>query len=495
MKSDYTVELKNHYFSSDKKDIERWAISGAEALEYLPSEDNRFTLDFFGSRCVDCGQNIVFEVDKNTKRIWVVNESCSQPNGIDVIEFELNVPSGRMVFANDLRSWFPVANRYNINEPHGLLKTSQTYAEAGMAHAFVGNSTPDIYQITNTNLFIGYKSKKIRAKKLGDICTDLWWYSVADFETLKQRFSAITPNLDFNKYINTRCHLATVKPGVYKFKHSMHAVYKRYDGNFRGAFAEISWVREPDTTEKDIETFSDKNFTAGQVIIESLISHPSLYFKRESATIAKQNITDDPIVNNLLYEVASLRVSGKEDPNSPIAVIERQTTDQDKYNYILNRLPKNKLEAACQRVADNILCVSGTGIDWHENGWGCDGSLSPNTPDLTIPLFDKRYSWMFSPFSPLCYLVGTAEDEWGLRDTPKHFNESFQYLAFNMLYSIIKYGIEPFDTDAKTVERAKQTETFAKEVLQKLVAKYPDNVPDFVKPLLDAGTCGVGVVD
>jgi hypothetical protein len=156
--------------------------------------------------CGECGERVdiwwtgeMFEIKPhNRQRKYVADNSpCSESGGIKDYSVEIDVPSGRLVFANDFRRFVPEADkdRY-VNYNSEIKLTVQDYAESNMFHAFVGNSCPSVYvdmfDIINVgNMFdpdeeMGMENFDL-GKHKGSICTDLWWFSATDYEYLKKR--------------------------------------------------------------------------------------------------------------------------------------------------------------------------------------------------------------------------------------------------------------------------------------------------------------------
>ena len=263
---------------------------------------------------------------------------------MDYIEFELNVPSGRLVIANDLRTWFPTDGDHNINTREGLVAQTLDYAMAGFACGFVGNTCPSVYKEGDA-LIIGDWPEFIDdpdyegpiwdmefienpeacpwGEMVGYVTTDLWWYSLADYEDLRRRFAHYTPDLDFEK---CSLHVVDVKPGVYRFRHTLDVA--RYTD--APVFAAVEWVREPDAGGRDpLEEDKAKAWTAAEILIQHVLNHPSLYLRRY-----------DPALKWSVQEA------------------------DDWYSASLD-LRREALAAA----ADHVLCVIGNGDEWHPNGF------------------------------------------------------------------------------------------------------------------------------
>lgn len=181
--------------------------------------------------CGECGEQVdiwwtgdVFEFTPHTKNHTYVKDApaCSESGGIKDYAVEIDVPSGKLVFANDFRPFVPEAgkDRY-VNYNSEIKKTVLDYAESNVLHAFVGNSSPgvfvdmfDIITVGNT----GYDNDDNPILDLGDgrgsICTDLWWFSAADYQYLKKRGAEQKiSDEELDKWIEVTLD---VKPGRYR---------------------------------------------------------------------------------------------------------------------------------------------------------------------------------------------------------------------------------------------------------------------------------------
>lgn len=210
--------------------------------------------------CGECGELISFET--NGIEVRCAN-LCPYPHGLPAYEIELNVPSGKFVVANDLRPYFPIIGDYNVNKTICCKQTSDKYAQAGMAHMNVGNTCPGMFRINDGSFVIGTVRKQNPVKGsrcVAGICTDLWWYSIADYDQFLIRAKR-KPNNDEQ--------IVICKPGVYRFKHQYHLVrdncYNRAD-----VYSFIDWVRKPDPVRDFQGEWMSLNFTAGQILRDKL---------------------------------------------------------------------------------------------------------------------------------------------------------------------------------------------------------------------------------
>lgn len=187
------------------------------------------------------------------------------------IEFELNVPSGSMVFSDSLPG-FRIFGDFDVNTKDGLIRQTMAMARIGCAHGFVGNSYPGVYRIDDKTLVVANvpfnedtgEPQNYPGEFLGTIITDLWWYSFADGDEYNRRCDAKKGDVTKIK----------VLPGVYKFSHLL-PLKREYGKPY--VHATITWIREADPLEDYLKEFREKNFTAGQVIAHELKRWPDLY--------------------------------------------------------------------------------------------------------------------------------------------------------------------------------------------------------------------------
>jgi len=343
--------------------------------------------------CFTCGEESDFETNGLVLR---AKNTCPYPNGIP-LTFELNVPSGVMIVANDLRSHFDFAGDYNVNTAIGCVKTTKAMEAVGCAHAAVGNSCPGVYK-TGEDTFViarvGYDektNKEIEPKgvRVAGIVTDLWWYSIVDADEFEKRGCE-------GQYDDDRVE---VRPGVYRFTHLTHLHHEENDYSEPFIYTSIEWVRPPDPVRDYQAESANKNFTAGQVIYNSMQTYPTLY-------------------------------DG---------------------------------EDAVQKAADHIFCVYGGGGDWHPNGFvQYDPDMSPDAPEIDIPVFDKAYRWYpLSEHSALCRAAGIG-------DYAIHLNPSFLALALNIIHCILTHGSESLHPDIHD-----NNQEIARKCLEGLNKRYP----------------------
>ena len=196
-----SVEANGHRFwrlkkDATKRDLEFYSLSkiGKEKLTALlavlndqssgPLPESISLGEGSFSECSECGDYVELLTDGRT----ILARSACQCPPEGPIEFELNVPSGRIVVANDLRDLFDVPGDFDINHRLGTIKQTLAMARIGCAHGFVGNSCPGVYRVDENTLAIASvpvdddTDEPINppGERVGGICTDLWWYSIVD---------------------------------------------------------------------------------------------------------------------------------------------------------------------------------------------------------------------------------------------------------------------------------------------------------------------------
>lgn len=210
--------------------IDWFSIEFKEGYGLVPSKafPERFSY-FIYEHCGECGEQIEFMYDGET--IYVVHKDstdltkpCTAAGGIGSYKCTLDVPSGQIVFANNLRSLVPEANkdRY-VNFNSEIKLSSLDYAEHGVSYGFTGNTCPSVIQKGNT-IVIGNDNWEdsdrlpiIKGKEIGSICTDLWWYCAMDYD-LFHRLAKEKEWSDERIKRTIEC-VATVEKGTYEVTH------------------------------------------------------------------------------------------------------------------------------------------------------------------------------------------------------------------------------------------------------------------------------------
>lgn len=410
---------------------------------------------YHSAECPYCGEDDL-GVETNGKVLRIVG-ACSKPEGLPPNEFELNVPSGKLVVANDLRELFPVMGDHNINALRGLRATAQDYAAAGMAHAFVGSSCPALYALPGDQLkvakaspdeywdgkqYVKYKRKpkfkgeQLAGTRLAGICTDLWWYSICDYDEFVRRCTHFADCIESAEdpvvaaLENWGCKVVDVRPGVYRFRHDDEADRDPSKGEV--LFTLIERVRDPDPVRDFLSEHLTREVTAGQYVQRSVAKYPSLYTNRGRSK----------------------------------GVTWADLTDEEK-------------EHAWQRVANHLFCTNGNGVDWHERGFPKE-AIPAGTPDIPVPagMFRRQCHWypMSEGYAAVLDAAGITLDGKRSRGDCPALAPSFAKLAFQVLESMISFGVAPHDNaTGRDVKGARRVMVLALRAYRALGEKYPEH--------------------
>lgn len=430
-----------------------WAMTKEEAEAILQAPENLLDrwvpVDIsefrFSLRDCFCGEG-AFAFETNGKVVRIVGAPCKFPDGLPPNEWELNVPSGKLVVANDLRELFPLAedDDFDVNTNLGCRQTASAYAAIGMSHAFVGNTCPGVYRCKDGTYKIANEPSEDRwddekkeyvpidpkpefdGERVAGICTDLWWYSICDHEEFKRRCKRFKQRKrDFS------IEIVDVEPGVYRFRHN-----DREDdgGPDETIYTKFERVRPPDPIKDHIAAYEDVDVNPHAYVQAQAARWPSLYGKVK-------------------------RRGGSKDEPVPWA----ELTEEERL-------------FAWRRVADQTFCAIGAGVGWHEKGFPT-AKVDPSVPDVEPPSFREQCHWY--PFSK----------PYGGLFEPKVLTPSFAKLAFRVLESVISFGTDVHDSErCREVIYVRKRMLLAVERYRELMKQYPKEAdPEYVDWLSQEG--------
>jgi hypothetical protein len=144
--------------------------------------------------CATCDEYPSFsvEVDEAGEPVKLVaKNACGLTEGVPMV-IELAVPSGKIIVTDSLRPVFDF-DLLNYNSKAGQAEAQQIMAAQGCAFGPVGNSSPSLVRIggaeSNSYVISNFDEELepgddgyFAGEKLASICTDLWAYSIADFD-------------------------------------------------------------------------------------------------------------------------------------------------------------------------------------------------------------------------------------------------------------------------------------------------------------------------
>lgn len=364
--------------------------------------------------CPYCGQRL--RLGFNGRGLVVLNDSCPYPDGL-VTEWELNVPSGKILVANDLREWFPISEKHNINVFLGCHLTTLAYAGIGMSHGFVRNTWPSVYW-EETRFVIGNYHEELWdgedmvenpepcpwEASVADICTDLWWYSICDSDEFERRREHYTPSVAMKDLLE-QITVVDVRPGVYRFRQEQGI--DRDAGIVKHATFE--WVREPDPVRDYLKEEREKSCSAVEALIEACLSWPTVYLGLSSL---------DPKAEDRANVFKVWQAMGAEERMHAMA-----------------------------RAADHYMCVIGSGVEWHEKGFPRN-TISEDAKSLAaefdeVPAFVGQMHWypISAGYGGLCLGAG-VRGEYTRDQAPLHLAPDFVKLALNICQNAIRFGEE-----------------------------------------------------
>jgi hypothetical protein len=226
-------ESNGHRVSNDDKG------RTVQVLSLQVGEETHLHLDRsrMSYSCWQCGAFIDPEV---TAEVVRVKTTCPVPaDGITSVIL-LEVPSGKIVVDDDMRPMFSGFDHdgfASYNSVLGQHQVIEAFAEDGCAFGPVGNSCPglwkvgeDAYQIArmpygddeDAEDFDEPRPVPADAQRLAGICTDLWAYSIVDFDEWVRRGGdpEDMPNI---------AEIVEIPAGTYEFTH--HSGELGFDGD------------------------------------------------------------------------------------------------------------------------------------------------------------------------------------------------------------------------------------------------------------------------
>ncbi|MER0477075.1 hypothetical protein ABR737_01650 [Streptomyces sp. Edi2] len=149
-----------------------------------------------------------------------VKDPCPHPDGITT-EITIDVPSGKLLVTDDLRPVYNWDDDTMASYESALGKAQAVKAMAAIGCAFGPASNcglglyrtgPDSYIIASPRADDEDNPSLPESTRLAGICTDLWAYSIADFQAWKSR-GGDPANLGWSDTV------VDVPPGTYQFVH------------------------------------------------------------------------------------------------------------------------------------------------------------------------------------------------------------------------------------------------------------------------------------
>ncbi|RYD61872.1 MAG: hypothetical protein EOP83_16005 [Verrucomicrobiaceae bacterium] len=163
-------------------------------------------LFFNSSECYVCQGRFGFiPADKGMR--FTASTECPYPGGIPDYDVLLGVPSGKIVFANDLRPLVEIEEPRGttVNSMIGQRRHTEAHAAAGLILISTGNTGPGVWKRPDGTLSVANFRERDpewgeegvvtpveeRGEHLGDIDTELWDFSAMDHDHFMERCVAL----------------------------------------------------------------------------------------------------------------------------------------------------------------------------------------------------------------------------------------------------------------------------------------------------------------
>jgi hypothetical protein len=214
--------------------------------------------DFYGLYKDDTISLYENDLEDGAKTIWNCNAKksvCNFSEGFPEYSIEIDIPSGKMVLYNDLRQWFEPFEKepykknrykreYSASSLIGQQNSSKVYEEDKSVYLQIGNCACIMYQTDDSKekFMVGDYGAfddidaedttdwPSNYKQVGNVCTDLWAYCVADLDEFEKRAGEdeLIHKKDNNYTMDSRdcadVYVVECKPGRYKFTHRYHLI-------------------------------------------------------------------------------------------------------------------------------------------------------------------------------------------------------------------------------------------------------------------------------
>lgn len=167
------------------------------------------------------------------------------------VQVALNIDCGEIAYADWLEPYKLEKEDFNVNETKGTKESILAHGKNGLFHGYVGDSSPSIYK-DGDKYYIGRRAydkktyeeitegSKIPGVKIGQVHTELRWYSLADkAEYLSRGGKKIKKNPGTYDPKSFK-----VTPGRYVLKHTLNTFTDSY-ANTEVLYATLELSSEP----------------------------------------------------------------------------------------------------------------------------------------------------------------------------------------------------------------------------------------------------------
>ncbi|MEV4078721.1 hypothetical protein AB0J43_00315 [Nonomuraea fuscirosea] len=193
-------------------------ISRESELEVLRLDITGELVVFDGQhRCAFCDRWPTFDI---SEAVVAVQDPCPYPDGITTT-ITFNVPSGKLLVTDDLRPIYDWNDKKFASYNSAIGKAQAIKAMAAIGCAFgpasdrginLYRTTPDTYIIATPSYDDDDNPSIPENTRLASICTDLWAYSMVDYQAWKTR-GGDPEKLDWSDTV------VDIPPGTYQVVH------------------------------------------------------------------------------------------------------------------------------------------------------------------------------------------------------------------------------------------------------------------------------------
>lgn len=203
--------------------------------------------------CQTCGADRTYLT--NGHKVKMGHSPCPYPNGFPFLQVDIDVPSGKICVADDLRMYFGTEERvfkrkgidfdtlpgridtnkdwrnYSLESEYSSMNLWSEYAKDGLACGLVMNTCPGLHKKHNEDVyFIGNPPCGVEEMEgcavVAKICTNLWWFCIADYDLImknKEERDLLTMK-EFGYVWDEEddWELVDLTPGVYRMTYFAH---------------------------------------------------------------------------------------------------------------------------------------------------------------------------------------------------------------------------------------------------------------------------------
>ncbi len=222
-------------------------------------------------RCPYCSGS---EYDRHLETNGVkvrISGACPNPTGDIDNYFNLNVPSGRLIFSEDLYQLAPTSHKERHEGPLHRTGTTAAYAGMELAYGYVGGYGYNLYRTGKDAFALADKIKGHRS--IRNFHGDDRWYSAMDYNLAQARCQRLGVN--WEDLLKT-AEVVKVKKGLYYF--TQHNDIEEPDGG-NNLYTEFYRVCDalPVLGDPSLEGYLGEQHSAQFCLAQSIRDWPSLY--------------------------------------------------------------------------------------------------------------------------------------------------------------------------------------------------------------------------